>query len=204
MIAALFDLAVKQQNNNISMNYFSQYISEVGFRFGLDTLFNCPQNQFYIGFWSINPPANFYQETPTFDKLVVFDELDFDSHVKTPKFKEALFVFSNVPVDYNTHLIIEIKAVRFNKDGKTEIVDFGWTIFPLFSVFEHEKANDNSEIFLRSGRHMIQLFDGGVRNDVVKSLKGKNSILNFYSWNRGYLGILTRGEIRREFQASTF
>ena len=154
------------------MNFFSQYITEIGFRFGLEMLFNCPQDQLYIGICSINPPANFYKDKPTYDKLVVFEELDFESYTKTPRFKEAMFAFSNVPVDLNTHLLIDIKAVRFDKNGKTEISDFAWTIFPLFSVFEIEKK-DKSEIFVRSGKHMLQLFSGEIRNDVVKGLQGE-------------------------------
>lgn len=172
VVIGLFDIKQEERPEMLPMNYFSQYIPEVGFRFGLDMMFNCPRDQLYIALVSINPPANYYKKDRSLDKLVVVKDLDFDSSTKTPKFKESMYVFSNVPMDFNAHVLIDIKAVKFSKSGITEVSDFAWTIFPLFSVFDFESNPNNAEIFIRSGRHMLQLFSGGMRNEIVKSLQG--------------------------------
>ncbi|CAI2387684.1 unnamed protein product [Moneuplotes crassus] len=171
LIKSIFEFRKSDKIDFLQMNFFSQYISEIGFRFGLDMLFNCPRDQLYIAIVSINPPANYYKKERSLDKIVVIKELDFDSSIRTPKFKDSMFIISNVPVDYNTHLLVDIKSVKFNSNGKTEMEDFAWTIFPLFSVLDSEETDKKAQIFIRSGRHMIQLFSGGAKNDVVKSLQ---------------------------------
>jgi len=124
----------------------------------------------YVAVCSINPPGSLYQDEIGFEKVIVFNEVDFNSHVKGQKFLETFYAFVNVPPSENVHMIIDIKAIKFDKKGETTIKDYAWTIYPIFSLLEIDDDINTKEIFIRSGMNMIPLFQGKVRSDLVKEL----------------------------------
>ena len=169
-ISCLFDDVERAPQELIDVNYFSQYIPEIGFRFSLDLIFHCDPYQIYAAVCSINPPGSLYQEEPGYEKVIVFNEIDFDSNVKGQKFTETFYSFVNVPSNEKVHMIVDLKAIKFKKTGEVEIKDYAWTIYP---VFQHLEVDDNvltKELYVRSGLHMMPLFQGKVRSDLVKEL----------------------------------
>lgn len=99
----------------INLNYFSQYIPDVGFRFSIDMVYNWNPNLIYTVLVTINPPGAFYNEGEDVDasRVLVYNEIDFDSHVRMQKFLETLYAFVNVPENQGSHMIIDIKSVEF-------------------------------------------------------------------------------------------
>ena len=59
--------ADKSPENMINMNYSSEYISEIGFRFAIDMMYNCPPGQVYVVICSLNPPGSLYKKEPNFE-----------------------------------------------------------------------------------------------------------------------------------------
>ena len=163
----------------LDMNYFSQYISELGFKFTLDMVFNCTPGNIYVALCSINPPGSMYRNVPSYEKVIVFNEINYDSYLVAQRFTESFYMFKNVPVDYKTHMIIDIKSVKFKKNGATEINDFAWTIYPLFTTLDVDENRKTVEMFVRSGIYMMPLFTGAVREDVVNKLKDQDDSWEF-------------------------
>ena len=66
---------------------------------------------------TINPPGEFYQEGDEVDSrnVLVYNEVDFDSHVKMQKFMETFYAFENVSGNQGSHMIIDIKSIEFKK-----------------------------------------------------------------------------------------
>ena len=158
---------LKSPDDILDLNYFSQYISEIGFRFSWDMVYNLAPGWIYIAICSVNPPGAIYKPTPTNDKVVVYSEVDFSSFIGAQKFTETFYTFKNVPVDFRTHMIIDIKSIKLKKGGATEVKDFGWTIFPIFSTLDTDENKSTIEMFVRSGIFMIPLISGSVRNGMI-------------------------------------
>lgn len=100
----------------------------------------------------------------------MYNEINFQSHVKSQKFMETFYAFVNVPTDHRAHMIIDIKSVRFRRKGPTEVKDYAWTIYPIFTTLEVDDNKATKEVFVRSGVFMMPLFQGKVRNDIVQEL----------------------------------
>ncbi|CAI2359223.1 unnamed protein product [Moneuplotes crassus] len=166
----VFEPPEKYTTEIIDINYFSQYIHSIGFRFNIDLVFNADPRMIYVAICCINPPGSLYQQPIGYDKVIEFNEIDFNSHVKGQKFHESFYAFVNVPSNENVHMIVDIKAIKIHKKKEAEIIDYAWTIYPIFSKLDTDENKDTDEVFIRSGYHMMPLFQGKVRNDVVKDL----------------------------------
>lgn len=71
----------KTQDEIIDLNYFSQYIQEIGFKVGIEMMFNCVPGQIYIALISLNPPGSMYRfKEKSFEKVIVLNEIDYKSH----------------------------------------------------------------------------------------------------------------------------
>ena len=166
----VFGDPTKYTEDLIAVNYFSRYIMDIGFRFCLDMVLNCDPHSMFVAICSINPPGALYQDEVGYEKVIVFNEINFSSHVKSQKFMESFYAFVNVPENEVTHMIIDIKSVKFKKKGPTEVKDYAWTIFPIFTHLETDGDDSTKEFYVRSGLHMMPLFQGKVREDLVHSL----------------------------------
>lgn len=124
----------------------------------------------YVAICSINPPGSLYQEEKRNEKVIVYNEINFDSNVKAQKFLETFYAFVNVPTDENAHMIVDIKSIKFRKKGVTEVNDYAWTIFPLFTTLNTDDDVNTTEVFVRSGIFMMPLFQGKVREDIINNL----------------------------------
>lgn len=124
----------------------------------------------YIVICTINPPGGFYKDPVSLDKIVNYTEVDFNSHVKGQKFKETFYMFINVPTNQRAHMIIDVKAIKFKRKGPTEIKDYAWTVYPLFTTLETDDDLKTTEIFVRSGIYMMPMFQGKVRDDIVQQM----------------------------------
>ena len=170
---------LKSPDDLLNLNYFSQYISEIGFRFSLDMVFNLSPGNIYVGICSVNPPGALYKSSPTNDKVVVFSDIEFESFIGAQKFTETLYTFKNVPVDFRTHIIIDIKSIKLKKGAATEVKDYAWTVFPIFSTLDTDENKSTIEMFVKSGIFMLPLINGGVRNDIVDKLKDQNDCWDY-------------------------
>ena len=170
----VFEPYDKSPENLINLNYFSQYIPEIGFRFSIDLVYNCDPSMIYVVICSINPPGSLYKEKKSFERLIVYSDVNFDSHVRGQKFTETFYAFVNVPIDKKAHMIIDVKSIKFKKKEATEIKDYAWSIFPLFNLLEVDDNINTDEIFVQSGIYMIPLFQGKVRDDLVEDLVKQN------------------------------
>lgn len=124
----------------------------------------------YVVICSINPPGSVYQKDRSFDKTIIYSDVNFDSNVRGQKFTETFYAFVNVPIDKKAHMIIDVKSIKFKKKEATEIKDYAWSIFPLFNLLETDDDLKTDEIFVQSGIYMIPLFQGKVRDDLVEDL----------------------------------
>jgi len=159
----------------LDLNYFSQYISSIGFRFSIDLLFNFDPSMIYVVVCSINPPGSLYQENSSADKIVVYNEINFGSKIKGQRFKETFYMFVNLPVNHRSHLVVDIKSIKFKRKGPTEVKDYAWTVFPIFSTLDVDDDMKTIEIFVRSGIYMMPMIQGAVRNDIVQQLVHRES-----------------------------
>lgn len=166
-------------DNSINMIYFSSYVSKLGFKFGVDLMFNVTPGQLYIVLCSLNPPGSLYGKDPTFDKVLMYTDIDFKSPVGMQKFLETFYTIKNVPVDYRTHIIIDIKSVKLRKNAATEIKDFAWTVFPVFSILDNKSKDREMNMYCRSGHYMLPLLSGGVRPDIISQLRSKDDCWAF-------------------------
>lgn len=113
---------------------------------------------------------------PSFEKVIIFNEINYKSYTGAQTFHEIMYTFKNIPIDYKTHMIIDIKAVKFKKNGATSIFDYAWTVFPVFTVLDGEEKKSKVEQYVRSGPYMMPLFEGSVRPDIADELKTQNDI----------------------------
>jgi hypothetical protein len=163
----------------VNITYFSEYISDIGFKFNVDWVFGLNAKNLYIVIWSLNPPGNMYQASPSFEKIWLYTDVNLNSPLGLQQFIESFFVFKNVPVDFRAHMIIDIKSIKFRKNAATEITDYAWTIFPIFSTLELKDKKEDIVMYVRSGVFMIPLFSGAVRIDVVSKLKDQDDCWEF-------------------------
>ena len=154
----------------LDLNYFSQYISSIGFRFSIDLLFNFDPSMVYVAVCSINPPGSLYQENMSTDRMVVYSEVDFKSNVQAQRFNESFYMLKHLPMNQRSHLVVDVKAIKFSNSGPAHIRDYAWTAFPIFSSLDVDEDGDANEIFVRSGLHMMPMIKGPVRNDIIQQL----------------------------------
>ena len=166
----IFEPFDKSSENLIDLNYFSQYIPEIGFRFSVDLVYNLDPNMMYVVICSVNPPGSFYRDEKSLDRIIVYNNIDFESRVKGQKFMETFYGFINIPIKKNTHMIVDVKSIKFRKKEATEIKDYAWTIFPLFNLLETDDNRETDEFFVKSGIFMMPLFQGKVRSDLLIDL----------------------------------
>ena len=173
----IFENNEKAHEAKIDLNYFSQFIPEIGLKFSIDLMYNCDPNLIYVGIWSVNPPGGLYNEPKNFGKVVLYNEIDFKSYIRAQKFSDIFYSFVNVPMQASSNVIIDIKSIKFLKDGKSEINDYGWTIFPLFNILDHE--DEETEIYLKSGIFMMPLIKGTVVNKIIEELKSRVNVWEY-------------------------
>jgi len=154
----------------LDLNYFSQYIPSIGFMFNIDLLFNFDPSMVYVAVCSINPPGSLYQENMSTDRMVVYSEVDFKSNVQAQRFNESFYMLKHLPMNQRSHLVVDVKAIKFSNSGPAHIRDYAWTAFPIFSSLDVDEDGDANEIFVRSGLHMMPMIKGPVRNDIIQQL----------------------------------
>lgn len=77
------------------MNYFSQYNAEIGFRVGVEALYNNKENAFFSIIASVCPMATLYDVNrvgPPSD-CVAFTNVDWECTIHTVKYLDGQFMF---------------------------------------------------------------------------------------------------------------
>lgn len=180
ILKAWFSEITLTKEEKIDLNFFSQYISEVGFKFSLDMVFNWHHNNLYAVICSINPPGGLYKKEKSFEKVIMFNDIDFNCFLGAQKFYETFYNFKNVPADFRAHMIIDIKSIKFQKNNLTEVKDYAWSIFPLFTTLDTDKTKSSIEIYVRTGIFVLPLFSGSVRADLVDELKLQDDVWDYW------------------------
>lgn len=127
------------------------------------------------------------------DRILVYNEINFNSSVKAQKFLETFYGFVHVPEDHRAHMIVDIKAIKFRKGKPAEISDYAWTIYPIFVTLDPVNESEDLEIYVQSGSFMMPLLQGKVNPEVIAELRNHH-----YSWK------FIQDQSRTKFESVTF
>jgi hypothetical protein len=148
----------------INMMYFAEYRSDLGFKFSLDGIHNAPTAQPYIGLTMLNPPGGLYANPPDRGQVQIFNKLDWEGPLNSPRFANGFQYFRGIQPSKNLHMIIDIKAINLSKKAP-QTSTIGWTVLPLFTP----------DGYFMSGVYQVPLITGEVNQTIVSGLAASNS-----------------------------
>lgn len=159
-------LATNPQSPAVDLKYFSAYVPEFGFKFGVERLHNMKERMPYVVITSVIPPGSLYQSPPRNGPDVhMFLDYDVDSPWNSIQFLEEMLEYVNLPISERFGFIIDVKGVRIN--GNTvSVVDVGWAFCPIQVSLVNEDGSFSS--FVNSGLHALPLWQGPVLSDLVQ------------------------------------
>jgi hypothetical protein len=85
-----------------------------------------------------------------------------------------MFTLKNLPLNSRLNMIIDIK--EYNVAQRT-IINYGWTVYPIFEDLDVDDDPNTTELFLSSGLFNLPLFKGDVIDWIVKELNNQD-----YPW----------------------
>ena len=83
------------------------------------------------------------------------------------RFSQPLFTFKNLPLNSKLNIIIDVKEYDVNQKM---IINYGWTVFPIYEDLDVDDNPDTQELFLTSGIYNLPLFKGDVIDWIVEEL----------------------------------
>ena len=141
------------------MIYFAKYRSDLGFKIALDGVHNAKITTPLAGVLVMNPPGNIYHNIQNPSQMHVVSNLDWEGPLLTPRFSEGYITWNNIPYEYNSHIVVEIKTVNLAKNPP-QVLTLGWTIVPLFT----------SDGYFLSGNYQIPLLEGNVNKLIAQEI----------------------------------
>jgi len=148
----------------INMMYFAEYRSDLGFKFALDGIHNVPTAQPYIGLTMLNPPGGLYANPPDRGQVQIFNKLDWEGPLNSPRFANGFQYFRGIQPSKNLHMIIDIKSVNPSKKAP-QTSTIGWTVLPLFTA----------DGYFMSGVYQVPLITGEANQTIISGLAASNS-----------------------------
>lgn len=159
-------LTTNPASPTVDLKYFSAYVPELGFRFGIERLHGLKERIPHICITSIMPPGSLYN-VPAKNGPDVHMFLDYD--VQSPwssiQFLEDMLEYSNLPVTERIGFLVDVKGVKFS-GGQVQVVDVAWTFFPIQVMLENEDHSYSH--YINSGLFSVPLWQGPVRADLVR------------------------------------
>ena len=147
----------------LDMTYFAQYNPSLGFKVSVDGVHNTPNAVPYAVIMSLNPPGDFYVEERKQDADVgLVCNCDWNSPVRSIRFKEGFSAFRDVPGKPSTVIVFEVRSVE-SSSVKINFKDAGWTVLPVF-------VKENKKVYIRSGYYQLPLLRGPVNAEVIKEM----------------------------------
>ncbi|CAD8177252.1 unnamed protein product [Paramecium octaurelia] len=157
----------------IELTYFAKYKGQVGFKVSLDGFHNVPDTDHpYVAIYSINPPGRLYLQQQNqqqqqndinlANEIITCTSYNWESALQSPQFNEGYFKFKDIPFDKNTHLVFDIRRVKFSQRGTKSIVEkVGWTVLPIFT----------QNGFVKSGIYQVPVLAGEITFKIIEEFQ---------------------------------
>lgn len=156
----------------MDFTHLINFNESLGFKFGIDAIFNADPNFLYIATATIFPPGNLYKNPPSYEHTYTFSNIDFlNSTQKYFRFTNFMQTIKDVPLAPDTSILIDIKAVKvINTKGvlSIQLTDFGWTACP---IIEDLFFNQDHGYYVVSGNFVLQIFKGKVPSEILPDMK---------------------------------
>ena len=93
---------------------------------------------------SIVPPGTLYSVPPRSGPDVhMFVDFDTNSPYTSIQYIEEMLEFTNLPASERIGFVIDVKAIRTDSDNYVEVVDVGWTFFPIQQLLPNEDGSQS-------------------------------------------------------------
>jgi len=149
------ELVTSASTPPIDMKYFSAYEPSFGFMFCVERVHNLSQKLPHIVITSIVPPGSLYASPPRAGNDVhIFVDYDPQSTIHSMQFVEEMLEYNGLPASEKLGFVIDVKAVRVNQKNQMEIVDVGWTFFPILELLENEDRTFS--LYANSGLYAVR------------------------------------------------
>jgi hypothetical protein len=162
LLFQFLDATIKISSSTFMLDgkYFAQYRLESGFKFVIDAIHNPANTNPLVCTYCINPPGEYYQNKDKTEDLVLVPNIDFNHPVGQIKYYSDYVKYRNLEYDPYKNIIIEVKELEFVGDDEFKVIDFGWTVIPLFV----------GNKYVTSGHYQIPIFDGAFPSELLLPL----------------------------------